>query len=171
MLLKFFRHRKYKKMIKVSSAHILEEFANIIADAIDHFGKEGHIKSAEHKEILKFESTALLFWLFQKTDMFSKIWHKSILDEMHNQYYERLKKHGYDSKMRQSVCDDFNLRYKTYNEMFRKDDDLSKIGTRFVSFANGRAKINLDVKDVLIPLYLAKKVTPKFEEFRNILQT
>lgn len=68
MLKKFLRHRRYKKMIKVSSLFILEEFALVITDTIAHFEKEGQIKNSNHKEILKIEATALLFWLFQKTE-------------------------------------------------------------------------------------------------------
>jgi len=134
MIGKFLRHRRYKKMIKVSSSFILEEFARIVNDAINHFEKEGKIKSPQHKEVLKFESTALIFWLFQKADIFSELWHKLILDEIHNQYYLSLRKHGYDSKMRQTVCDDFNLRYKTYNDSFRENNDLSIVGAKFVRF-------------------------------------
>lgn len=157
-------------MIKVSSSFILEEFANIINDTINHFEKEGQIKSPEYKEVLKFESTALIFWLFQKTDMFPELWHKLILDEMHDQYYSRLKNHGYDSKMRQAVCDDFNLRYKTYNDVFREDQDFSRAGAKFVSFLTERSKVEWDTKDMLIPLYLVEKVTPKFEEFREVMK-
>jgi len=168
MIGKFLRHRRYKKMIKVSSFFILEEFARIVNDAINHFEKEGKIKSPEHKEVLKFESTALIFWLFQKTDIFPELWHKLILDEIHNQYYSSLRKHGYDSKMRQTVCDDFNLRYKTYNDSFREDNDLSKLGAKFVKFLTERSKVDWDINDILIPLYLVEKVTPKFQEFREV---
>ena len=170
MFKKFLRHQKYKKMIKVNSFFILEEFAQIVNDAINHFEKEGQIKSAVQKELLKFESMALLFWLFQKTDMFPELWHKLLLDEIHNQYYDRLKKHGYDSKMRQSVCDDFNLRYKTYNDVFRENQDLSKVGAKFVRFLTERAKTDWDIDDMIIPLYLAEKVMPKFEEFRAMMK-
>ena len=158
-------------MIKKSSSFILEEFAIIVNDAINHFEKEGKIKSSEYKEVLKFESTVLIFWLFQRTDIFPELWHKLILDEIHDQYYSRLKKHGYDSKMRQAVCDDFNLRYKTYNEVFQGDHDFSRIGAKFVSFLTERSKTELDVKNMLIPLYLVEKVTPKFQEFREVTQT
>ncbi len=168
MIGKFLRHRRYKKMIKASSSFILEEFARIINDAIDHFEKEGKIKSPENKEVLKFESTALIFWLFQKTEIFPELWHKLILDEIHNQYYSSLRKHGYDSKMRQTVCDDFNLRYKTYNDSFREYNDLSRIGAKFVKFLTGRSKVDWDINDILIPLYLVEKVTPKFQEFREV---
>ena len=75
MLGKFLKHRKYKKMIKVSSSFILEEFAKIVNETIEHFEKEGQIKSPEQKEVLKFEATALVFWLFQKTGMFPEAWH------------------------------------------------------------------------------------------------
>ena len=157
-------------MIKVSSLFILEEFALVITDTIAHFEKEGQIKNSTHKEILKIEATALLFWLFQKIDMFPDLWRKLILDEIHDQYYSRLRKYGYDSKMRQAVCDDFNLRYKTYNDVFREDQDFSRVGAKFVFFLTERSKVEWDIKDMLIPLYLVKKVTPKFEEFREVMK-
>lgn len=170
MLGKLLKHRKYKKMIKVSSSFILEEFTKIVDETVKHFEKEGQIKSPEQKEVLKFEATALVFWLFQKTDIFPELWHKLVLDEVHNQYYERLRKHGYDSKMRQLVCDDFNLRYKKYNEMFGENQDLSKVGAKFAHFLSERSKIDLDVKDIMIPLYITKKLTPKFKEFREVMK-
>ena len=158
-------------MVKVSSSFVLEEFAQIVNDAINHFEKEGQIMSIEQKELLKLEATVLLFWLFQKTDMFPELWHKLILDEIHDQYYSKLRKHGYDTKMRQAVCDDFNLRYKTYNEVFREDQDLSRVGAKFVSFLTERSKTEWNIKDILIPLYLVKKVTPKFEEFHEVMKS
>ena len=168
MIGKFLRHRRYKKMIATSSSFILEEFACIINDAIDHFEKEGKIKSPMYKEVLKFESIAFVIWLFQKTDIFPELWHKLILDEIHNQYFSNLKKHGYSSSMRQAVCDDFNLRYKTYNDTFRESNDLSRVGANFVKLLTERSKVELDLQDILIPLYLAEKVGPKFQEFREV---
>jgi len=141
-------------MVKVSSSFILEEFARIINDAINHFEKEGKIKIPEHKEVLKFESTALIFWLFQKTNIFPELWHKLILDEIHNQYYSKLRKHGYDSNMRQTVCDNFNLRYKTYNDSFREGNDFSRVGAKFVTYLTEKSKVDLDIHDISIPLYL-----------------
>ena len=155
-------------MIKASSAFILEEFATLINDAINHFEKEGKIKHPLHKEVLKFESTALIFWLFQKTDIFPATWHKLILNEMHNQYFSRLRKHGYDSKMRQAVCDDFNLRYKTYNASSENGTNLSGVGAKFVKFLTERSRADWDINDIFIPLYLLEKVTPKFKEFREV---
>ena len=70
--------------------------------------------------------------------------------------------------MRQTVCDDFNLRYKTYNDSFREDNDLSKLGAKFVKFLTERSKVDWDINDILIPLYLVEKVTPKFQEFREV---
>ena len=170
MFKKFFRHRRYRKMTKVSSSFILEEFAGIVKDTINHFEKEGQIKSPEQKEFLKFEATAFLFWLFQKTDMFPELMHKLILDGIHDQYFSRLKKHGYDSKMRQAVCDDFNLRNKTYNDILREDQDFAGAGAKFVSFLSDRSKVEWDTKDILMPLYLVKKVTPKFEEWCEVMK-
>ena len=170
MLKKFLRHRKYKRMIRVNSSFILKEFAVIVNETIEHFEKEEQVKSTEQREILKFELIALVFWLFQKTDTFPEVWHKLLFDEIHNQYYNRLKKHGYDSKMCQLVCDDFNLRYKTYNNSFQEDQDLSKVGAKFIRFLTKRLKTDWDVKDVMIPLYLTRKLTPKFKEFRAVMK-
>jgi hypothetical protein len=169
MIGKFLRYQRYKKMIKVNSSFILEEFAGLINDTISHFEKEGKLRSPEYKELLKFESMALSIWLFQKSDIFPELVHKLVLDEIHNQYYSNLKKHGYNSKMRQNVCDDFNLRYKTYNNSFRGDSDLSKVGFIFTKFLSERSKVDWDVSDIVIPLYLAKKVMPKFQEFREVV--
>lgn len=157
-------------MIRDSSSFILEEFAKIIAETVEHFEREEQIKTPEQKEVMKFEATALVFWLFQKTDMFPGLYHKLLLDEIHKQYYNRLKKHGYDFNMRQTVCDDFNLRYKTYNEAFGKDQDLSQVGAKFVWFLSERSKSELDIKDMMIPLLLTKKLTPKFKEWREVMK-
>jgi len=170
MLLKFFRHRKYKKMIKVSTSFILEEFAIIVNDAITNLEKEGRIKSPLHKEVLKFESTALVFWLFRGTDIFPETWHKLLLDEMHQQYFLRLKKHGYDRNAVQAVCDDFNLRYKTYDNFTDNADDFVKVGTTFAKFVSERSKTDLDAMEIMIPAELMRKVTPKFEEFRKVIK-
>lgn len=170
MLTKFFRHRKYNKLIKVSSSFILKEFAYTINEVVEHFEKEGQIKNSEQKECLKFETTALAFWLFQKTDIFPELWHKLLLDEIHNQYYKRLRKHGYDFKMRQLVSNDFNLRYKAYSESYDEDQDLSKVGAKFVRFLSERSKTDIDIKDIMIPLYIAKKITPKFKEWREVIK-
>lgn len=165
---KFFRHRKYKKMIKVSSSFILAEFAKIINETIEHFEKEGRIKSPEQKEVLKFETIAFVIWLFQTSDIFLEPWCKLILDEVHNQYFERLRKHGYDSKMRQLVCDDFALRYKTYSDIMREGEDFTRVCAKFIRFLSERSKTDLDIRDLVIPLYLIQKLTPKFEEFRKV---
>ena len=170
MLLKFLKHRKYKKMIKGSSSFILEEFALIVNETIENFEKEGQIKSSEQKEVLKFELTALVFWLFQKTDMFPELYHKLLLDEIYKQYYDRLRKYGYNFKMRQVVADDFNMRYKIYNKSFSKDQDLAKVGAKFVRFLSERSKTDLDVKDMIIPLLLTEKLTPKFKEWREVMK-
>ena len=138
MLGKFLRHRKYKKMIKTSSSFILEEFANIVNDTINRLEKDGQTKTPLHKEVLKFECTALIFWLFRNTNMFERTWHRLLLDEIHHQYYEQLKKRGYDFKLRQIVNDDFNLRYRTYDKFTDNVDDFVKIGTTFTKFVSER---------------------------------
>lgn len=160
-------------MIKSSSSFILEEFALIINETIEHFGNKDQIKNIEQKEALKFELTALVFWFFQKTDMFPEFPHKLLLDEIHKQYYDRLRKHSYDFKMRQIVTDDFNLRYKTYNEALGKDKDLTKVGIKFVYFLSNRLKrlkSDLDIKKMTVPLFLIEKLTPKFKEWGEVMK-
>lgn len=157
-------------MIAASSTFILEKFACVINDAIKHFENKGKIKSPAHKEVLKFESIVFIIWLFQKTDIFPELLHKLILDEIHDQYYSNLQKNGYSSSMRQTVCDDFNLRYNAYNDILRESNDLSRVGAKFVKFLTERSKVEFDLQDVLIPLYLAEKVGPKFQEFREVIK-
>lgn len=157
-------------MVRVGASFITNEFALLVADTIKHFEKEGQITSEEKKEFLKFEATALLYWLFQKKRIFPEVWHKLLLDEIHNQYYERLKKHGYDSKMRQLVCNDFNLRYKTYDDVFNEGKDFSRVAAKFVRFLEERTKTDLDSKDLLIPLYLVRILKPKLDEFRAVME-
>jgi len=157
-------------MTRVSSEFILEEFANVVNDTINHLEKEGQIKTPLHKEVLKFESTALIFWLFRNTHIFEKTWHRLLLDEIHHQYYEQLRKRGYDFKLRQIVNDDFNLRYKTYDKFTDNADDFVKIGTAFARFVSERSKTDLDATEIMIPVKLIEKVTPKFEEFRNVMK-
>lgn len=170
MIGKFLRHRKYKKMVKASSSFILEEFAKVVSETVEHFEKDGQIKTPEQKEVLKFEATALIFWLFLTSEIFPEAWHKLLLDEIHNQYYDRLKKHGYDSKMRQLVCDDLNLRYKTYNVIMREDQDFSRVGAKFVRFLSERSKTEIDIKNMMMPLLLTQKLTPKFHEWREVMK-
>ena len=158
-------------MIKGSSSVILEEFVLIINDTIEHFEKEKQIKSAEQKEVLKFESTALVFWVFQKTSMFPALIHELLLDEIHKQYYARLRKHGYDYKMLQIVSDDFNVRFKKYNKSFGKDDELVKVSLDFLSFLPERFKADLDFSEVMtIPFLLINKLTPKFKEWSDVVK-
>jgi hypothetical protein len=157
-------------MIKGSSSFILEEFANIVAETIEHFEKEEKIKTTLKKEVLKFEAMALVFWLFRNTTIFEKRWHRLLLDEIHHQYYEQLRKRGYDSKLRQIVNDDFNLRYRTYDDALDDDNDFAKVGTKFVRFLSEKSKTDLDVADMVIPLYLTKKLTPKFVEWKEVMK-
>jgi len=170
MLQKFLRHRKYKKMIRVSSEFILEEFANIVNDTINHLEKEGRIKTPLHKEVLKFESTALVFWLFRGSNIFPELLHRLTLDEMHNQYYARLKKHGYNRNTVQTVCNNVNLRYKTYDKFTDHADDFVKVGTAFARFISERSKTDLDATEIVIPAELMEKATSKFVEFRNVIK-
>lgn len=168
MIRKFLRHRRYKKMIKGSSSFILEEFSTLINEAINHFEKEGKIKHQSHKEFLKFESTVLIFWLFQKTDIFPPTIQKLILDEVHNQYFSGLKKHGYNFKMRQAVSDEFNQKYSAYNDVYENNTDLSGIGAKFVKLLSEKSKTESEIKDIFIPMYLIEKATPKLQEFRSV---
>lgn len=60
-MFKFFRHLKYRKMIKTGSSILLADFAEIVNGLISHLERDGRVKTALHKEVLKFESTALVF--------------------------------------------------------------------------------------------------------------
>ena len=94
----FLKHMRLKKMIRTSYSFILKESAKIIGKVVDHFSKEGHIKSELHQEVLKLELTAALFWFLQRSGIFPEVIMILLLSDMHNQYYSRLRKHGYDSK-------------------------------------------------------------------------
>jgi hypothetical protein len=170
MILKFFRHRRYKKQLRKNADFVLFEFTKIINSAIDKFEKEGLVQKSLQKEVLKFESTALLFWLFQKTDIFSETWHMLLLDEIHAQYYDRLRKNGYKFEMRQLVADDFNIRYRSYNKIFHEDGDMVRIGITFIKFFNERSKSNLKIEQMNLPLYLTDIASQEFREWKTILE-
>lgn len=157
-------------MIKGSSSFILEEFANIVNDTIVHLEKDGRIKTPLHKEVLKFESTALVFWLFRGSSIFPEPLHKLTLDEMHGQYYARLKKRGYDRNAVQAVCDDLNLRYRTYDKCTDNADDFVKVGTNFAKFVSKRSKTDLDATEIMIPGELIERATAKFKEFSEVMK-
>ena len=158
-------------MIRTCSSFILGEFESIVNDAVDRLEKENRIKTPLHKEVLKFESTALVFWLFRVSDIFPEPLHKSTLDEMHNQYYTRLKKHGFSREAVQAICDDFNLRYKTYDKFTDRADDFVKIGTNFAKFVSERSKTGLDAKEIMIPsAELIERTAEKLKEFREVVK-
>ena len=157
-------------MIRVNSSFILEELVNIVNGSIDRPDPDVRIKTPLHKEVLKFESTALVFWLLRGSDVFPKVWHKLLLDEIHHQYYERLRKHGHNFKLRQIVNDDFILRYKTYDKFTNNVDDFVEIRTIFAKFVSERSETDLDVAEVIIPIELIKQTTIKFKEFRKVIK-
>ena len=169
-MFKFFRHLKYKKMIKTGSSLLLADFAEIVNNTISRLEKEGRIKTPLHKEVLKFESKALIFWLFRQSNAFPELLHKLTLDEMHQQYFALLKKRGYDRASVQAVCDDFTVRYKTYDKFVGNQNDFGKVGTSFASFVSEGAKTGLDVTETMIPLELIEKATLKFDEVREVME-
>lgn len=169
-MLKFFRNLRYKKMIRTSSSFILEELANIVNDAIGRLEKDGRIRSPLHKEVLKFESTALVFWLFRGSSLFPEPWHKLVLDEVHNQYYARLRKHGYDRSMVQAICDDFNLRYRTYDKFADSAGDFVKVGTSFAGFVSERSKTDRDLTAMATVAELLERTVAKISEFREVVK-
>jgi hypothetical protein len=148
----------------------LGEFVDIVNDTISRIEKSGRIKSPLHKEVLKFESTALIFWLFRVSKIFPEPLHKLTLDEMHDQYYARLKKHGYDRDAVQAVCDDLNSRYRTYDKFTDSADDFVKVGTNFAKFVSERSKTDLDVMEITIPMKLIERTTAKLKEFREAMK-
>ncbi len=156
-------------MIRGSALFVLEEIAKIVMETIDHFEEEGKIKDQETKEIVKFELTALSFWLFKNSDVFLGLMHRAILDEVHNQYYNRLKKSGYDSKAQQLVCDDFNLHYRKYDEIYADDKDLTIVSVEFSEFLSKKLKAEKNLENVMFAMYLARKMTPKFQEWAEVV--
>lgn len=169
-MFKFFRHLKYKKIIKTGSSFLLADFAEIVNNIINRLEKDGRIKTPLHKEVLKFESTALVFWLFRGSSIFPELLHKLTLDEMHDQYFARLKKHGYDRNAVQVVCDDLNLRYRTYDKFTDNTNDFVKVGTSFAKFVSEISKTDLDATEIMISAELLERATAKFKEFRNVMK-
>lgn len=168
MIIKFLRHRRYKKMIRVSASFILNEFALIVDETIEHFEANGIVRNAVYKEALKLESMVLVLWLFQEADVFSDPWHKLILDEVHNQYFEGFRKHGYTFEMRKKITDHINMRYSAYNETV-ESGNLSGIGTDFARILAEKSKVDLSANDILVPMYIIERTTSKFEDFRVII--
>ena len=167
MFKKYLRHLKYKKMVRVNSTCILQDLLEIINETTQHFKNELKINSMDEEEMIKFEATAMTFWIFQKTIMFPEIIHRLLLDEIHDQYYKRLKKSGYNSKLIQAVCDNFNLRYKAYNEAVDSDNMLY---LKFAEFLAKDLKIKSKLEYSMIPIYLIEKLELKFEEIRNVIK-
>ena len=157
-------------MIKTSASLLLRDFAEIVNNTINQLEKEGRIKTPLHKEVLKFESTALVFLLFRESDVFPEMLHRLTLDEMHQQYFTLLKKHGYDKHKVQAICDDFNARYKTYDKFVSNRNDFVKVGTNFASFVSEKAKTELDMTETMIPLELVEKATLKFKEILGFMK-
>jgi hypothetical protein len=104
--------------------------------------------------------------------VFSEPWRRFVLDEIHNQYFDSLRKEGYDYKSRKKVEDDMNSMYEIYNNVFREYKDFSKVAVKFVSILAMKLKTDLnDLKDDLeIPLYLYKSAMPKFEGYRAMMK-
>lgn len=157
-------------MIKTASSLLLADFAEIVNDTINRLEKDGRIKTPLHKEVLKFESTALVFWLFRESNVFPELLHKLTLNEMHQQYFVLLKKHGYDKAKVQAVCDDFTVRYKIYDKFISNQNDFVKVGTSFASFVSEKAKTELDMTETIIPLELSEKATLKFKEILEVMK-
>lgn len=170
MIQKFFRNQRYRKQVKRSSEFILEEFAVIVNNKIIRLEKEHQVKSPLHKEALKFESTALVLWLFRGNSIFPEPLRTSILDEVHNQYYRVLKRHGYNSNAVQAICDDLNLRYRTYDNFNRSTMDLEKIVIAFLKFVDQKSGTGLDVREILIPAELIKSAADKIKEFHKVIE-
>ena len=165
----FFRNRKYKKMIKVGATRVLEDFAQIINDTISHLEKEDRIKSPIHKEVLKLECTAVVFWFFRYSDVFPESIRRFTLDEVHQQYLSSLKRNGYSRDQVQAVCDELNERYKTYDAFMSKAEDFVGVGTSFARFVSENAKTGLDATEMTIVIDLIDQVRLKFKEYREAM--
>jgi hypothetical protein len=154
---------------KKIAALVLEEFAKTVNSTVEDIEKAGRIKNAAFKEMLKFESLAFLLWLFQDTSFAPEPMQRVLLDEIHSQYFARLRKHGYDGKLIQTVCDEFAFRYQIYEEVYRPNRNLAGVGSRFVRFLAENSKTEPSLIDIDIPIQLTMKVKPQFDMFRKIL--
>jgi hypothetical protein len=170
-MFKFFRHRKYKKMIKAGATLLLEDFAQIVNDTISDLEKEGRIKSPLHKEVLKFESTAIVFWFFRFQDLFGEPLQRLTLDEVHQQYFDRLKKNGYSREQIQTICDKLNERYKLYDAHFGDAETFAGVGTNFVRFVSEDSETELDATYMTVPVELMERTRLKLNEHRKIIES
>lgn len=170
-MFKFFRHLKYKKMIKAGATLLLEDFARIVNDTISRLEKDGHIKSLLHKEVLKFESTAIAFWFFRFEDLFSEPLQRLTLDEVHQQYFDRLKKGGYNREQVRLICGKLNERYKLYDALFADKETFARIGTNFARFVSEDAGTELDATEIIIPVGLMDATKVMLNEHRKIIQS
>ncbi len=169
MLRKFLRHRKYKKIIRISSAYILVEFVLIVNEMLVQFKDNHLVNNLYAKEILKFESISLQFWLFSNCNILPEPYQplqKMILDEMHDQYYSALKRQGYTRELVQAVCEDFNKRYETYNDSC-SDVDFARVGSKFLYFVCERSECERELEDLTIPLYLIQLTSERIVTLRD----
>lgn len=157
-----------RRALRGSAEFILEEFAKTVNAVVAEEKQSDRIKSDLFKEVLKFEALAYVLWLFQGTDIFPENMHKLLLDEIHNQYFSRLRKHGYNTAQVQIVCDEFTVRYKAYGEIFKPNKNLAGVGSRFVRFLAEKSKTAPSLLDMNIPVQLAMKVKPQFDMFREM---
>lgn len=158
-------------MIKVGSLRLLEDFAQIVNDTISDLEKEGRIKNSLHKEVLKFESTAIVFWFFRFQDLFGEPLQRLTLDEVHQQYFNRLKKNGYGREQVQAICNKLNERYKLYDAHFGDAETFSGVGTNFVRFVSEDSKTELDATYMTIPVELMERTRQKLNEHRKIIES
>jgi hypothetical protein len=167
----FFRHRKYKKMIKAGATLLLEDFARIVNDEISTLEKDNRIKSPLHKEVLKFESTAIAFWFFRFEDLFPESLQRLTLDEVHQQYFDRLKKGGYSREQVRLICDKLNERYKLYDALFEDKETFAGIGTNFAKFVSEDSGTELDATEITIPISLMDATKVMLAEHRKIIES
>ena len=158
-------------MIKAGATLLLTDFARIIDDTITGLEKEGCIKSPLHKEVLKFESTAIAFWFFRFEDLFSEPLQRLTLDEVHQQYFDRLKKGGYSREQVRLICDKLNERYKLYDTLFADKETFVGIGTNFAKFVSEDAGTELDATEITIPIDLMDATKTMLAEHRKIIQS
>ncbi len=170
MVFNFFRIRRYKKMINTGANFVLQDFAEIVAHTINRLETEGRIKSSLHKEVLKFEFTAVIFWFFRRSEVFPEVMHRSTLDEVHQLYFSKLKKSGYTRDQVQLICEDLNERYRLYDKL-DNPDDFVKIGTNFAKIISNRANTEIDATEIIMPIALIEQVKSRFEEYRTVLQS
>lgn len=159
-------------MIKKGASFVLTDLLEIVNNTVEQLRKEGRIKSPLHETVLKMESTALVFWFLRWNDIFPEPIQRMTLDEVHQQYFASLKKHGgLDRHEVKKVCGELNHIYKTYDGFVHSPNDFVKIGTEFAKSVSTGAKTELDLTESVVPIDLIEQVRSKFKKYREVMES